>query len=435
MMSLSGCGVMEPSMRLAFGSRMLAPSALLPLRAPIKPRRRFIRGKFEIIPKEWLWSEEKRPLFEDPESGWNQKCVRTGLLTKKLGMMTVYDEWLRPIPVTVLHVPFTQVVDHKTEEKHGYNALVLGSELQKPSRVNKPQRMDMELKGFPTFKKLTEFRISPNAFVPIGTRMRAVHFLPGQMVDVRSKTKGKGFQGAMKKWGFGGGRASHGNSVSHRALGSTGQCQDPGKVFKGKKMHGRMGGYYRTVKNQMLFQIDTQQDLLFVAGGIGGGTNGWVWIKDAKNKRFKEVPPFPTYTKEVEQLEDITELREHDPDMPGIPIRPRVPKRMLVARTKPPIPDLAGLDIEDSEVERLAKIEENLAREKERLAKEAEERAKRKAAEKEKRMARRKISREKEELLSMQVDEALLEHYRSSESKTDKNSDSKDDDGKKKKKK
>ena len=178
--------------------------------------------------------------------------LRSGLLGKKLGMTQVYDEAGNHIPVTVISLEGCQVVAHKTKDRDGYTALQLGAGEAKVKRVSKAERERFAKASVTPKKKLVEFRIENDNFIEVGAAMSADHFVPGQKVDASGVTVGKGFAGAMKRHNFGGLRATHGVSISHRSHGSTGQCQDPGKVFKGKKMAGHMGAVRRTVQNLKL---------------------------------------------------------------------------------------------------------------------------------------------------------------------------------------
>ena len=219
--------------------------------------------------------------------------MRTGLIAKKLGMTRVFDDTGRHVPVTVLKVDNCQVVSVMTEEKNGYTALQLGAGKAKLNRVSKPVRGHYAKNKIEPKKKLVEFRVSNDAVLNVGDELGANHYVEGQFVDVAGTTNGKGFAGAMKRWNFGGMRATHGVSVSHRAHGSTGQCQDPGKVFKGKKMAGHMGNVRATAQNLRVIRVDGEAGLLFVKGAIPGSKNGWVFIKDAVKKPAFEGVPYP----------------------------------------------------------------------------------------------------------------------------------------------
>ena len=219
--------------------------------------------------------------------------MRTGVIAKKMGMTRLFQEDGRHVPVTVLALEGCQVVGQRSAETDGYVALQLGAGSAKAKNVAKPQRgsfgkAEVELKA-----KVVEFRVAEDALVDVGTEISADHFVPGQMVDVQGTTQGKGFAGAMKRWGFGGMRASHGVSISHRAHGSTGQRQDPGKVFKNKKMAGHMGDRQRTQQNLEIVRTDVERGLIFVKGSVPGAKNGWLLIKDAVKVKSPEGIPFP----------------------------------------------------------------------------------------------------------------------------------------------
>jgi len=216
---------------------------------------------------------------------------RTGILTKKLGMTRVYDEAGNHIPVTVLSLEGCQVVAQKTTEKDGYTALQLGSGNAKPKRVSKAERERFARAQVTPKMKLVEFRVDEDTMIEVGATLTADHFVVGQKVDAAGITVGKGFAGGMKRWNFGGLRATHGVSISHRSHGSTGQCQDPGKVFKGKKMAGHMGAVRRTVQNLEVARIDVEEGLLLIKGAVPGAKNGWVEIRDAvKGVKVDELP-------------------------------------------------------------------------------------------------------------------------------------------------
>ena len=217
--------------------------------------------------------------------------LRSGLLAKKLGMTQVYDEAGNHIPVTVLSLEGCQVVAHKTQERDGYTALQLGAGEAKPKRVPKAERERFAKASVTPKRKLVEFRIEADNFIEVGAAMSADHFVPGQKVDAAGITVGKGFAGAMKRWNFGGLRATHGVSISHRSHGSTGQCQDPGKVFKGKKMAGHLGSVRRTVQNLEVARVDAEQGLVLIKGATPGAKGAWIEIRDAvKGTKVDELP-------------------------------------------------------------------------------------------------------------------------------------------------
>jgi large subunit ribosomal protein L3 len=219
--------------------------------------------------------------------------MRTGVIAKKMGMTRLFQEDGRHVPVTVLALEECQVVSIRTGEKDGYTALQVGSGEAKQKNVAKPQREHFAKAKVPLKRKLAEFRVSEDALLEVGSTIAASHFVPGQMVDVTGHTQGKGFAGGMKRWGFGGLRATHGVSLSHRSLGSTGQRQDPGKVFKGKKMAGHMGDRQRTQQNLEIVRTDDDRGLIFVKGSVPGAKNSWLVIRDSVKVALPEGVPFP----------------------------------------------------------------------------------------------------------------------------------------------
>jgi large subunit ribosomal protein L3 len=207
--------------------------------------------------------------------------MRTGVIAKKIGMTRLFQDDGRHVPVTVLQLDAVQVIARKDIESDGYVAVQLGAGVAKAKNVAKPQRghfgkAEVEPKAY-----VHEFRVSEDNLLDVGAELSADHFVAGQLVDISGKTQGKGFQGGMKRWGFGGLRATHGVSLSHRSLGSTGQRQDPGKVFKNKKMAGHMGDKQRTQQNLEIFRTDAERGLLFVKGSVPGSKGGWLLVKDA----------------------------------------------------------------------------------------------------------------------------------------------------------
>ncbi|EMD82295.1 50S ribosomal protein L3 [Pacificimonas flava] len=219
--------------------------------------------------------------------------MRTGVIAKKMGMTRLFQDDGRHVPVTVLALEGCQVVSHRTVDVDGYTAVQLGAGTAKAKNVNKPQRGHFGKAEVEPKARVVEFRVSDDALVDVGAELGADHFLKGQKVDISGRTQGKGFAGAMKRWGFGGMRASHGVSISHRAHGSTGQCQDPGKVFKGKKMAGHMGHRNRTQQNLEVVEIDADRGLIFVKGSVPGAKGGWLTVKDAVKKKHAADLPFP----------------------------------------------------------------------------------------------------------------------------------------------
>ena len=188
--------------------------------------------------------------------------MRTGLIAQKVGMTRVFGDKGTHVPVTVLKIDGCQVVAARTQERDGYSAVQLGVGTRKVSRTSKPMRGHFAKAQVEPKRKLAEFRVSADNLIDVGLELSAEHFVAGQKVDVTGTSIGKGFQGAMKRHNFGGLRASHGVSVSHRSHGSTGQCQDPGKVFKGKKMAGHMGQATVTTQNLEIVRTDADRGLL-----------------------------------------------------------------------------------------------------------------------------------------------------------------------------
>src|SRR5438094_8502160 len=219
--------------------------------------------------------------------------MRTGLIAQKLGMTRVFTGEGNHVAVTVLRVANCQVVAQRTQETDGYTALQLGVGAAKVKNVTKPQRGHFAKAKVEPKAKLAEFRVSEDALVDVGAEITAAHFVPGQYVDVTGTSIGKGFAGGMKRWNFGGLRATHGVSVSHRSLGSTGQRQDPGKTFKNKKMPGHMGVDRITTLNLRLVQTDVERGLILVEGAVPGSKGGWIAVRDAVKKPLPKEAPKP----------------------------------------------------------------------------------------------------------------------------------------------
>ena len=219
--------------------------------------------------------------------------MRSGLIVKKVGMTRLYLEDGTHVPVTVLSLKDCQVIANQSIEKNGYNSITLATGEAKPKNTNKSQREAFaKIKVTPKQRQM-EFRVSEENMVPIGSELGANHFVVGQYVDATGITIGKGFAGAMKRHNFGGLRASHGVSISHRSHGSTGNSQDPGRVFKGKKMAGQMGNRQRTIQNLQVVAADEERGLIFIKGGLPGSKGSWISLKDAVKKALPSEAPYP----------------------------------------------------------------------------------------------------------------------------------------------
>lgn len=236
--------------------------------------------------------------------------MRSGLIAQKVGMTRVFTDDGQHVPVTVLKVDSCQVVAVRTEDKDGYTAVQLGAGAIKVKNVTKPQRGHFAKARVEPKRKLVEFRVDADALIEVGAELSAAHFLPGQFVDVTGTSIGKGFAGPMKRWNFGGLRATHGVSVSHRSHGSTGNRQDPGKVFKNKKMAGHLGDEKVTVLNLKVVSVDEDRGLIFLKGAVPGAEGAWLRIRDAVKKRAPEGLPFPAGIKAAPAAEAAAEPQE-----------------------------------------------------------------------------------------------------------------------------
>lgn len=219
--------------------------------------------------------------------------MRTGLIAQKVGMTRVFDTEGRHVPVTVLKLDGCQVVAQRTMDRDGYTALQLGSGRAKVKNVSKPERGHYARAKVEPKARLVEFRVADDALIDVGSEMKASHFVAGQRVDVAGTSIGKGFAGAMKRHNFRGLEASHGVSISHRSHGSTGNNQDPGRVFKGKKMAGHMGDRRVTVQNLVIHAVDDAEGLILVRGAVPGASGAWVRIVDAVKRPRPEEAPYP----------------------------------------------------------------------------------------------------------------------------------------------
>ncbi|MEL6125521.1 MAG: 50S ribosomal protein L3 [Pseudomonadota bacterium] len=226
--------------------------------------------------------------------------MRSGVIAKKLGMTRLFMEDGRQVPVTVLQMENCQVVAQRTSEKDGYTAVQLGVGAAKAKNTTQAMRGHFAVAKVEPKRKLAEFRVSEDNLIEVGAEITADHYLAGQFVDIAGTSIGKGFAGAMKRHNFGGLRASHGVSISHRSHGSTGQCQEPGRVFKGKKMAGHMGAARVTTQNLQIVRTDADRGLIMVKGAVPGSKGGWVTIKDAVKKPAMDGVPMPAAIRATE---------------------------------------------------------------------------------------------------------------------------------------
>src|SRR5208337_844980 len=219
--------------------------------------------------------------------------MRSGLLAQKVGMTRIFTDAGEHVPVTVLKLDQCQVVAHRTQEANGYTALQLGAGMRKVKNATRAQRGHFAKAQVEPKAKLVEFRVSPENVIDVGAELTADHFVTGQFVDVTGTSIGKGFTGAMKRWNFGGLRATHGVSISHRSHGSTGNRQDPGKTFAGKKMAGHYGDERVTTQNLQVVRTDVERGLILVRGAVPGAKGGWVMLRDALQRPLPEAAPQP----------------------------------------------------------------------------------------------------------------------------------------------
>ena len=227
--------------------------------------------------------------------------MRTGLIAKKLGMSRIFEADGTHVPVSVLAVEGLEVVAVRTKEKDGYSAVQLGTGSVKAKNLSKPMKGHFAKANVEPKMKLAEFRVSDDCLLSVGDKLSVEHFVPGQFVDVCGTSIGKGFAGVMKRHNFAGLEATHGVSISHRSHGSTGQRQDPGKVFKGKKMAGHMGDERVTVQNLKVVAVDADKGLIMVKGGVPGSENGWVYVTDAVKKVSSVKLPMPAGLLKVDE--------------------------------------------------------------------------------------------------------------------------------------
>ena len=219
--------------------------------------------------------------------------MRSGLLAQKVGMTRIFTDAGEHVPVTVLKLDNCQVVAHRTQEANGYTALQLGAGARKVKNVTRAQRGHFAKAQVEPKAKVVEFRVSPENMIDVGAELTADHFVTGQYIDITGTSIGKGFAGAMKRWNFGGLRATHGVSVSHRSHGSTGNRQDPGKTFAGKKMAGHYGDERVTTQNLQVVRTDVERGLILVRGAVPGSKGGWVLVRDAVKRPLPAEAPKP----------------------------------------------------------------------------------------------------------------------------------------------
>jgi large subunit ribosomal protein L3 len=244
--------------------------------------------------------------------------MRSGLIAQKVGMTRVFAEDGTHVPVTVLKIDTCKVVSTRSEEKDGYTAVQLGSGLAKVKNVGKALRGHFAKAKVEPAKRVVEFRVTPDAMLEVGTELSAGHFVAGQRVDVTGTTIGKGFAGVMKRHNFRGLEASHGVSVSHRSHGSTGQRQDPGRVFKGKKMAGHMGDVQVTTQSLTVVSTDADRGLILIKGAVPGSEGGWVLLRDAVKKKLPEGVPFPAGIKATNGSAPLAEAAAEEPPVADV---------------------------------------------------------------------------------------------------------------------
>ena len=219
--------------------------------------------------------------------------MRSGVIAQKMGMSRIFTESGEHVPVTVLRLGNCQVVAHRTKDKNGYVAVQLGAGSRKFKNVGKAERGHFAIAKVEPKRTLAEFRVDENGLIPVGAEITADHFVIGQFVDVTGTSIGKGFAGGMKRWNFHGLRASHGVSISHRSIGSTGGRQDPGKTFKNKKMPGHLGSERVTTLNLKVVRTDVERGLILVEGAVPGAKGGWITLRDAVKKKLPKDLPMP----------------------------------------------------------------------------------------------------------------------------------------------
>jgi large subunit ribosomal protein L3 len=263
--------------------------------------------------------------------------MRSGVVAQKVGMTHVFTEAGEHVPVTVLRLAQCQVVAHRTKDKNGYVAVQLGAGSRRTNNMSKADRGYFAKAKVEPKRKLAEFRVTEDALIPLGAEITADHFIPGQFVDVCGISIGKGFAGGMKRWNFGGLRASHGVSISHRSIGSTGGRQDPGKTFKNKKMPGHMGVERVTTLNLRVVQTDVERGLILVEGAVPGAKGGWITVRDAVKKALPKEAPKPGKFRVAEEAKspDKPESAPEQASASASPAPQENPKPAPQAEAKP----------------------------------------------------------------------------------------------------
>lgn len=234
--------------------------------------------------------------------------MRSGVIAQKLGMTRIYNDAGEHVPVTVLRMDNCQVIAQRTIEKNGYTALQLGVGVAKVKNQSKALRGHFSKASVEPKMKIAEFRVSSENLLEVGSELSVEHFIVGQKVDVTGTSIGKGFAGSMKRHNFSGHRASHGNSITHRAHGSTGQRQDPGKVFKGKKMAGHMGNVCVTMQNLEVVSTDDERGLILIKGSIPGSKGSWIYVRDAVKMPLPENAPKPAGLRKIKKVDVSSEM-------------------------------------------------------------------------------------------------------------------------------
>ncbi|EFA86271.1 ribosomal protein L3 [Heterostelium album PN500] len=263
---------------------------------------RGLAGSFYIPKPAFGQKPPEPPFLRDKENGWTKQTHRVGAIGKKVGMTTVWVDHVA-IPVTVVHLPNNQVVQVKHKVNDGVDALQVGADEIRLKNVKGTMKGHFAKADVPPKRILMEFPVTRNAFLPVGTQITPRHFVPGQLVTIKGVSTGKGFQGGMKRWNFSGLAATHGVSVSHRSIGSTGCRQTPGRVFKGKKMPGHLGSESTTVLNLQVIQCNTELGTIMLKGAVPGKKGSYIRIIDSRSNKWTKSPPFPTHMSQPGDLD------------------------------------------------------------------------------------------------------------------------------------